>query len=306
MSELAIPLRWTLGGIYGLLVTASAISASWQRLRPSLTITEVSTRIRTWWIMTIAFSVALLAGSGLTIALFALIGLVGTREVLRLAGTTDRTVAGLAFAVVPLSYGALVAGHHEVAWLTPLVSSVFVAPAILALAGRTSGFVTDTAAIRTASLLAVWAPMHAVLLLVDSGLAAPAGPAALLVFLVLCTEVNDVAQFLWGQALGRTPIAPVTSPNKTQAGLVGGLATTAVLATLIGPHLTALTLPLAALAGIVIGVVGFAGDLTVSALKRCAGAKDSGSALPGHGGVLDRIDSLIFTAPAFYALLVVA
>jgi phosphatidate cytidylyltransferase len=302
MSELAIPLRWTLGSIYGVLVTASTITAFLRRLRPAFEIDEIATRIRTWWAMTIAFTVAVVAGSLVTTALFALLGLVGTRECLQLLGVRDRIAAGLAFSAVPLTYGLLALGHTAAAWLAPLVLGVFVAPAVLALAGRVDRFVLGSSAVTMAAMFTVWAPLHAVLLLVAPGIDAPAGRAALLVFLVVCTEANDVAQFLWGKALGRTPVSPTVSPNKTRAGLIGGVATTTVLAGASGWILTPLSFPAAALTGAALGLLGFAGDITVSALKRSAGAKDSGSALPGHGGVLDRIDSLIFTAPAFLAI----
>ncbi len=125
-----------------------------------------------------------------------------------------------------------------------------------------------------------------------------------MVFLVLCTEIGDVAQFLWGKALGRTAIAPVVSPNKTVAGVVGGAATAALLGLAVGPLLTPLPAIGAALVAVAIALLGLCGDLVVSAIKRDAGVKDTGTLLPGHGGVLDRIDSLILTAPAFAALMV--
>jgi phosphatidate cytidylyltransferase len=105
---------------------------------------------------------------------------------------------------------------------------------------------------------------------------------------------------MWGKCFGRLRVAPRVSPNKTCEGLIGGVATTTFLAWLIAPWLTPLQGHTAAAAGLMIGVAGFVGDIVMSAIKRDAGVKDSGTALPGHGGVLDRIDSLIFTAPLFF------
>ena len=93
---------------------------------------------------------------------------------------------------------------------------------------------------------------------------------------------------------------PTVSPGKTVIGLVGGVMTTVLLAALIGPWLTLLDLSRSLLLGLVVGVGGFAGDVCISAIKRDLGVKDSGTALPGHGGILDRLDSLTFTAPLFF------
>lgn len=121
-----------------------------------------------------------------------------------------------------------------------------------------------------------------------------------LFFLILLTSLNDVAQYLWGKSLGGPRIVPALSPNKTWAGFLGGIATSAFLAALLAPRMTPFPLMKGVAAGIMIGVGGFAGDLAVSALKRRAGLLASGSLLPGHGGILDRIDSLCLTAPMFY------
>lgn len=304
MTELAIPLRWTLGSIYGVLMTAAAVTGSLPRLRPGIDISEVAARVRTWWAMTIAFTIALLVGPLLSMALFGLIALIGTREFLRLADLHDRLTAGVAFSSIPIAYGLLALGHVELAWIAPLAIAGFGLPAVQALAGQADDFLPNIGAAAMAILLTVWAPMHAVMLLTMSDLAAPAGGAALLVFLVVCTEVNDVAQFLWGKAIGRRPVTPTISPNKTVAGLFGGIGTTAVIALVAGPILTPFSTTTSAAIGAGLATLGFVGDITFSAFKRSAGVKDTGSILPGHGGMLDRIDSLIFTAPSFAAILV--
>jgi len=122
----------------------------------------------------------------------------------------------------------------------------------------------------------------------------------LLLLLLVLTQSNDVAQYLWGKSLGRKKLVPLVSPGKTWAGFLGGLGTTILLSAILGPWLTMLDLPRSAMAGVIIGVTGLLGDLNISALKRDLGVKDAGATLPGHGGVLDRIDSLIFTAPVFF------
>jgi phosphatidate cytidylyltransferase len=127
-----------------------------------------------------------------------------------------------------------------------------------------------------------------------------AGGAGLLLYLVFLTQINDIAQFCWGKAFGHSKIVPKVSPNKTWAGFIGGIITTIVLAMAIARYLTPFSLFHAGCIGLLIAVAGFIGDITISALKRDLGIKDSGTLLPGHGGILDRLDSLTYTAPLFF------
>lgn len=131
------------------------------------------------------------------------------------------------------------------------------------------------------------------------------GPQA--VFLLMLTVmVSDTSQYYTGRAFGRRPLAPTISPKKTVEGAVGGF----VFGTLLFVVLSAWWVPrmwmwLRVVVGVVIVALGIAGDLFESFLKRRAGVKDSSNLIPGHGGVLDRIDALLFAAPVFYLLLVV-
>jgi phosphatidate cytidylyltransferase len=124
--------------------------------------------------------------------------------------------------------------------------------------------------------------------------------AALLLFVVLLTELNDVAQYVFGRTLGRRKIIESVSPKKTAEGLVGGALTTTALSVALAPYLTPLTRGDSVAVGLMIGFGGFLGDVTISAVKRDIGVKDSGTLIPGHGGILDRIDSLLFTGPLFF------
>lgn len=135
-----------------------------------------------------------------------------------------------------------------------------------------------------------------------------AGPMGWVVWTILLTELNDMAQSFWGRWLGRRRLAPVISPGKTIEGFVGGLGTTAAAALVLAPVLTPWPERLgsvvgggvAVVVGLAIAVLGLLGDLRMSTMKRFVGVKDSGRTLPGQGGVLDRIDSLLFTAPAMF------
>lgn len=125
----------------------------------------------------------------------------------------------------------------------------------------------------------------------------------LVAYIIVLTELNDVFQYLMGKFFGKRKIVPRISPNKTVVGCIGGIGLTIILSNLLGY----LLLPFGdficfSLLGLLFGVLGFFGDVLFSFLKRRTGVKDTGTLIPGHGGLLDRIDSLLFNAPVFYGL----
>jgi phosphatidate cytidylyltransferase len=276
--------------------------------------------LKSWWLIAILVCIALLLGQGGVVGLLACVSVLGFREFLKLtpAGTADRVTCGLAYAFIPLSGLWLWLGRWDVfvVWL-PLTGLLLTATSLV-LQGRATGFQNVAASLLWGLLLIAWCPAHAAsfyLLPADS--LAPAGAAGLVLYLLLLTEVNDIAQALVGRRLGRRRIAPVVSPNKTLEGLLGGIVCTTLLAVLLAEWLTPFAcgptprirenvpfLPCgwSIGAGLLICLGGFAGDITMSAVKRDAGVKDSGTLFPGQGGMLDRIDSLTFTAPllAYY------
>ena len=123
--------------------------------------------------------------------------------------------------------------------------------------------------------------------------------------LLLVVFATDTSAYLVGRAIGRTPLAPSISPNKTRegaaAGLVGAIAASVLANSVLG--LDAIIWEAAAL-GLVIGVLGQVGDLAESRLKRKAGVKDSGWLIPGHGGILDRLDSIVYVLPATHLFII--
>ena len=133
--------------------------------------------------------------------------------------------------------------------------------------------------------------------------ALPAGVAGMVLLLLVATEFNDVAQYVWGKLLGRHKIVPTVSPNKTWEGFIGGWLSTAVLIWFAGPLLAPMHGVGLAVIALTLPVAGFAGDVTMSAIKRDIGVKDTSKLIPGHGGILDRLDSLTFTAPLFFHLM---
>jgi phosphatidate cytidylyltransferase len=174
-------------------------------------------------------------------------------------------------------------------------------PMRVILIGETKGYLQAIGTLHWGLMTTVFCVSHLAYLLVLPQSGNPNGGG---VGLVLCvtflSQFNDVAQYFWGKLFGKHKVVPTVSPNKTYQGLVGGVTTTVVIAYFLGPYLTPLDHFYSAVAGLIIGLFGFIGDVTISALKRDVGLKDSGQLLPGHGGILDRIDSLYFTVPLFF------
>jgi phosphatidate cytidylyltransferase len=140
----------------------------------------------------------------------------------------------------------------------------------------------------------------AYLLVLPSSEEFQAGGVGLVLYLVFLTQFNDVSQYVWGKSFGQHKIIPKVSENKTWEGFLGGVFTTTLLAVLLSSFLTPLSFTMAIFAGLIISLAGFLGDITISALKRDLEIKDTGQLLPGHGGILDRIDSLTYSAPLFF------
>ncbi len=314
-GHLTLEVRAVLLGIFVALLVASAISISLLRLKPDRDWSELRARIRTWWVIAGLVAGALLLSPDAAIWFFAFVSYLALKEFFSLIPTrrADRRVLFWAYVAIPVQYLWVSMQWYGMFIIFVPVYLFLLLPARMILIGQTKGFLRAIGTVQWGLMGAVFFLSHAAYLLafevtefprVDPAwphelAAAYPGPGLLLLLLVL-TQSNDVAQFLWGKSLGRRKIAPLVSPGKTWAGFLGGLATTMVLAAIIGPRLTMLDLPRSLVAGAIIAVSGLFGDLNISALKRDLGVKDAGSTLPGHGGVLDRIDSLIFTAPVFF------
>jgi phosphatidate cytidylyltransferase len=130
-----------------------------------------------------------------------------------------------------------------------------------------------------------------------------AGSVGLVLFLLFITQFNDVSQYIWGKLFGKNKIISKVSPNKTWEGFLGAVITITICSGFVAPLLTPLTFELGLIFGFIISVSGFFGDVVISSVKRDLDIKDSGNLIPGHGGILDRIDSLMYTAPLFFHMI---
>lgn len=288
-----------LGGLAGLLLRRLATDEAVHRLAD-----DVGRRTVAWWMMAVPLFAALFAGGTAILVLFALLSFLALREFITLAPTRradHRTLFWAFFVIIPLQY--LLIGSR---WYGMFIAFIpvwcFLFIAIRStLSGDPIRYLERTAKIQWGLMLCVYCLSHvpAFLLLDPPGFAGR--QAELLLWLLLVVQLSDVLQYVWGKALGRHHLAPRLSPGKTWEGLLGGGASAAGL----GAALWWLTpfSPLQALA-MASGAValGFAGGVVMSAIKRDAGVKDFGRLLPGHGGILDRVDSLTFAAPAIFHL----
>ncbi len=292
---------YVLLGIVAGLAVATVVTAMLRRRGPAEKYLELSQRVNSWWIMVAIFVFAIALDRRLSIGFFALVSFLALKEYLSLIPTrrADRRVLFWAYLAIPFQYYWVAREWYGMfivfipVWVMLLISARMV------LIGETKDFLRAVGTIQWGLMLMVFSISHQAYLLVLS----PRGGGALVLYLVVLTQLNDVAQYIWGKSLGRHKVVPTVSPNKTVEGLIGGILTTTVLAVLLAPVLTPLTLPHSIAAGLMIGAGGFLGDTTIGALKRDLGVKDAGTMIAGHGGVLDRVNSLTYTAPLFFHFL---
>ncbi|WP_410499298.1 phosphatidate cytidylyltransferase [Chitinibacter sp. S2-10] len=300
ISPIAPQLQYALLAVFALLIIASVTVKMLGLRYPSKDWRELKARINTWWWIVLVFSLTLLGHKYLALSVFALVSFLAFKEYLTLSATreADHIVLFWAYLAIPLQYFWIGISWYGMFVLFIPVYMLLLLPMRMVLIGETKGFLKSASSLHWGLMICVFSLSHLAALLDLPGKAGEG--AKLLFFLVALTQANDVAQYLWGKSIGRRKASPTVSPNKTLGGLLGGIATTTLLAWLIAPYLTPLS-PLHALcAGLLIGTMGFIGDIVISAVKRDLGVKDSGTLLPGHGGILDRLDSLTYTAPLFF------
>ena len=295
-----------LAGLAALLVAASAIGYVLQwRLSPdgsNAAIENLNDRIRAWWVMVALMGLALIGGrTGVTL-LFAFCSFAALREFVTLTNTrrADHWVLAAAFFIVlPAQYYLIWIGWYGLYSIFIPVYAFLLIPIIAALRGDTDHYLIRIAEVQWALMICVFCASH-VPALISLDIPGYEGRNVLLIaFLVIVVQISDVLQYVWGKLLGRTRIAPKLSSSKTVEGFVGG----ALSATLIGAGLSWMTpfTPLqAALLSLIIVMMGFFGGLVMSAIKRDRGVKDWGHLIAGHGGFIDRLDSVVFSAPIFF------
>lgn len=297
-----------LAGLLAVLVLASAVGYALQRrLSPDgshAVVENLNDRIRAWWIMVVLMGLALVGGKTGVTLLFAFCSFAALREFITLTSTRRADHWALAvgfFVVLPAQYYLIWIDWYGLYSIFIPVYAFLLMPIVAALRGDTDHFLVRIAEVQWALMICVFCTSHVPALLSLDIPGFQGRNVLLIAFLVIVVQISDVLQYVWGKLLGRTKIAPRLSPSKTVEGFVGG----ALSATAVGAALSWMTpfTPLqAAFLALVIVLMGFFGGLVMSAIKRDRGIKDWGHLIAGHGGFLDRLDSVVFSAPIFFHL----
>jgi phosphatidate cytidylyltransferase len=299
---------WLMGGIATLLVVASLVG--WilakraSRRGGSATIDNLNARTRAWWVMVAVLAACFLLGPTATLLLFAIASVFALREFVTLTPTRPGDHLSLVvcfYIMLPVQYWLIYDHWYGLFAVFLPVYGFLSLPVLMAMSGDTEGFLERVTKIQWGVLITVYCISYvpAILLLDVHGDANQ--KLLLIIYLLLVVQISDVLQYVFGKLFGKHAIAPRVSPSKTVEGFVGG----GLSAIGIGTALWRITpfTPLQACAmSTVIVVIGFLGGLSLSAAKRSLGAKDWGSMIEGHGGMLDRFDSVSFAAPVFFHL----
>jgi phosphatidate cytidylyltransferase len=295
-------------GVVALLVIASIVGAILKARVKSdaqrAVIDNLNARTKAWWIMVVVLTIALGFGKIGTLALFAFASFFALREFVTLTPTRSGDYVPLLlsfFVLLPTQYVLIGYDRYGIFTIFIPVYAFLLLPTVAAFAADTGDFLERCAKLQWGIMICIYCISYAPALLFLRIPGYGQSNALLIVYLLLIVQLSDVLQYVFGKLYGRTKLAPRVSPSKTVEGLVGGgLSATAIGAALF--PLTPFTWYQSAAMSFVIVAMGFVGGLTLSAVKRSLGAKDWGVMIEGHGGVLDRLDSVSFAAPVFFHL----
>ena len=262
-------------------------------------------RTKSWWGMCFIFLFASTVNPIITYIGLAFLSFFTLREVYTLLKLrdSDRSTLLVCYLSIPIQYYFAYQGWYTMFLIFIPVFMFVIIPFLLVLSGDTDDIIRSMCILPTSLMLGVFGISHLALLIsfpeMNEG---NISGKALLLFLIFITEANDIMQFVFGKIFGRHKILPKVSPNKTWEGFIGGVISTTIIGYYMG-FLTPLNSWQLILVSFCIAILGFMGDAIISAVKRDFGVKDMGNSIPGHGGFLDRIDSLSTTSSPFFHLI---
>ena len=300
-----IELLFILCVVFGVLIICSSIFGIISLKNKSDSISELVVRTNSWWKMAIGITVVATTPAIIGTIVLAYVVFVALREMLSIIPlrTADRTVLVASYIAIPIQFYLAYKNYYYLFQIfIPLVMFISVS-VILVLTGETNRIGRSMAIIPTTLMLTVYMPSHMVLLYHVSVPGFTVGAGGLIIFLIMITAFNDIFQFTWGKLLGKRKILPKISPNKTWVGFIGGVFTSGVLGGALS-FLTPLDYINCFYIGLSLSIIGFIGDSIISAVKRDLKIKDTDDLIPGHGGAMDRLDSIVLTTPTFYYLLI--
>ncbi|MFT4151769.1 MAG: phosphatidate cytidylyltransferase [Paracoccaceae bacterium] len=307
MTRFHSPSAFVFYGLFAFLVVAT-LAARWliaQGKVDEKTAGNLTERINAWWVMIAVLALIFTLGAGAITLFFALCSMAALREFATITHTRRDDHDGLAIAfyvILPLQYLLIYYQVRVFAALLIPVYAFLLLPVITVLKGEVQGFLTRVSETQWGLMVCVFCISHipAILAVQIDGYRYSA--FTLVAWLILVVQASDVLQYVWGKSIGKTPLAPRVSPSKTVEGLLGGILSASVLGMALTP-ITPFLWWQAGLVALAVCVAGFFGGLIMSAIKRDRGVKDWGTLVQGHGGILDRMDSLVYAAPVFLHIL---
>lgn len=263
------------------------------------TIDNLNARTRAWWAMVVIMGGALMLGHYATTLLFAFVSFMALREFWSLApsGRGDHHALFVSFfAILPIQFALVWSDWISLFSIFIPVYAYLGLAAIATLTGDTKDFLARSAKVQWGLMLCVYTISHIpALTLLETG----SSPTLLVVYLLIVVQLSDVLQYVFGKLFGKTRISRNISPSKTLEGLIGGGVSAIVIGALLHPLTPFSILQSAFISGAIV-IAGFFGGFVLSAVKRDLAVKDWGTLIEGHGGVLDRVDSLTFAAPILF------
>lgn len=304
-SEFSVQVSYVFLGIFVILIVASTIGrylAKYVPLTQKNTIGELNARIDAWWVMTLVLLCSFWFGHLGTTLLFTAVSFAALREFMTLVyrrRSDHNTIATCFYILLPVQYYFVLTSWYGMFSIFIPVYAFLLLPIISAISGDTHDFFARTAKIQWGAMVTLFCISHVPVLMTLNIAGYEGKNILLLIFMVSVVQASDVLQYIWGKTLGKRKIIPALSPNKTVAGTIGGIGSATLLAAALY-WITPFNPFQAALIGFIICLMGFLGSLVMSTIKRSFGVQDWGRMIHGHGGMLDRIDSICFAAPIFF------
>lgn len=289
--------------IFSILIVCTCAFWIISKTNRSELIDELIIRTNSWWKMALGIGILITAPEIVGTIMLSYVSFVALREMLSIGRfrQADRSALFAAYFAIPVQYYLAYHNYyHQFLYFIPLIMFIGL-PVMLVISGNTTLIGRSMSTIPAMLMLTVYMISHMALLFHVAVPGFSGGGGALIIFLIILTALNDVFQFTWGKLLGKRKILPNVSPNKTWEGFVGGVLTTGALGGLLN-FLTPLELHESFIVGLAVGIMGFLGDSIISAVKRDLKIKDTDDLIPGHGGAMDRLDSIVITTPMFYHL----
>ena len=299
--HIPIELIYVFSIIYGVIFLCLLSFKILDSVKHSKLSNELLVRTTSWLWMVLVITVIVIAPPIVGTIILAFISFVALREMLSIGifRQSDRIALFAAYFTLPVQYYFAYTNDLVLFLIWIPLFMFIVIPFLLVLKGHTEKIGRSMSLIPAILILTVFMISHIAMLYNLDIPDNPAGPGGLIIYLIMLTEFNDVFQFVWGKTLGKHKIIPKISPNKTWEGFLGGVFTTTGLAYAMN-FLTPFVWWESLILGFVISIAGFMGDLLISAIKRDLNLKDTSDMIPGHGGAMDRLDSLAITAPIYF------